>query len=545
MGYNIIAILLSIIIPAIVIREPIIKLIKKEKISIKNYKFEFTIYVLIAIGCLVRTVGINMYPQGLNPDEASSTYEAFSILEYGVDRNGHSFPVFLEAWGSGQNALYTYIMIPFIKILGVNLISTRLPMVLISIISLFIWYNILIKMKNKKFAVIGLAFFVICPWHIMKSRWGLESNIFPDITLYAVWFIIKFLETKKARYFYIGMLFLGITAYSYGTSYFFLPMFLIPLLIYLRYKKEINTSKIFIGLAIVAIISLPIILYVLINTFDFNEISVGPFTIPRLQVNRYEEQTGLFSGNIVVNLFKNFISQIDILVTQNDGLIWNNIPGFGMTYVVSLPFLIIGIIYGFNIRNKYISIFKIWFVSSFLLFFVLNDVNINRINIFIFPMIYFTLEGIYCVVENNKKTLILIAVIYVFSFIGFEVKYVFTKSNKYVFVDNIQEVIEYVNDLDAKNIYFEYSFKEPYIYVLYYTQYNAHEFKNTVVYFNEDNIGSFDNVKGFGKYKFYIPEEIENTKDNVYVIHKNNNENLDYSKFEVKEFKDYIVLYSS
>lgn len=544
MTYNIIAILCSILIPMLVIKEPIIKIIKKEKISLKEYKYEFGFYVLIVIGCLIRSVGINIIPHGLNIDEASSTYEAFSILNYGVDRNGNSFPVFLEAWGSGQNALYTYIMIPFIKLFGVNIVSTRLPMVLISCISLFVWYKLLIKIKNKKFALIGLAFFVICPWHIMKSRWGLESNIFPDITLYAIWFIIKFLETKKDMYFYTATLIFGITAYAYGTSYFFLPLFLIPLLIYLRCKKEISTLKIFIGLAIVGLVSLPIILYVVINTFNLPEIKLGPFTVPKLTINRYEEQTGLFSGNIITNLLKNFFGQIGILLTQDDGLIWNNIPGFGITYIISLPFLIIGIIYGFYVKSKYSSIFKIWFMSSFLLFFVLNDVNINRINIFIIPMIYFTIEGIYCVVENSKPALVLITTTYILLFIGFEIKYISLKDNGRVFVDNIQEVIEYVDSLDVQKIYFEYDFKEPYIYVLYYTKYNPNEFNKTREYFNIQNIGSFDNTKTFGKYNFYIPKKLEDTENVAYVINKNKLNNLDYSNFKIKEFNKYLVLYN-
>ena len=55
-------------------------------------------------------------------------YEAYSILNYGIDRNGNVLPVFLVSWGSGQNALYTYILIPFIKLLGLSSFSVRLPM---------------------------------------------------------------------------------------------------------------------------------------------------------------------------------------------------------------------------------------------------------------------------------------------------------------------------------------------------------------------------------------------------------------------------------
>jgi len=541
MIYNIVAIFSTIFIPMIIIKEPIKKLFKKEKIKIilKQYKYEFIFYLLLVIGCLARCIGINSHPNGLNVDEASSGYEAFSILNYGIDRNGNSFPVFLEAWGSGQNALYTYIMIPFVKILGLNIISTRLPMVLISCFSLVVWYKLLEKIKNKNFAVIGLAFFAICPWHIMKSRWGLESNIFPDLTLYAIFFIIKFLETKRNRYFYISFVILGLTAYAYGTAYFFLPLFVIPLLIYLRYKKEIKTSKIFIALAIVGIISLPIILYVLTNTFNLQEIKIGPFTVPKLPVNRYEEQTSLFSGNIIINLLKNFCSQIKLLLTQNDGLIWNNIPGFGMIYIISLPFVIIGLIYDFKERSNYNNIFRIWFISALLLLFVLSDANINRINILVIPLIYYAVLGIYFVVEKNKEALIVICIIYTVLFIWFEIIYFSMKDNGYVFVSDVNDVIEYVDNLEVDNIYFEYAFKEPYIYLLYYTEYNTKDFIKTVKYFDENKLGRFDNIKGFGKYNFYIPDKLDN-KNVAYVIKKD--ENMNYTGYTVKEFKRYVVI---
>ena len=60
------------------------------------------------------------------------------------------------------------------------------------------------ELKNEKVAIIGLAFFVICPWHIMKSRWGLESNIFPDLVLWAVYFIVLALKKNKMSFLYIA-----------------------------------------------------------------------------------------------------------------------------------------------------------------------------------------------------------------------------------------------------------------------------------------------------------------------------------------------------
>lgn len=545
MTYNIIAILASIILPVIIIFPKI----KKEKQEFfKKNKYNIILYIILVVGFITRSVGININPKGLNVDEASSGYDAYSILEFGCDRNGNKFPVFLEAWGSGQNALYSYLMIPFIKLFGLNVITTRLPMVILGCISLIVWYNLLNEVKNKKFAIIGLSFLVICPWNIMKSRWGLESNIFPDFVLYAIYFIVKFIKTNNVSKLYIASILLGVSSYTYGTSYFFLPIFCIIMYIYLLYTKKVNIKNVILSFSIIFIIALPIMLYIIINTFDLNQIDLGIITIPKLPVNRYEEQTSIFNGNILTKSIKNFVKSLKLLLTQDDGLSWNCIPGFGIFYIISIPFLVYGIIY--SIKNKeeikkYESAIDIWFISSFLLMFVLNEVNINRINVLIYPLIYYVINGIYIVVaKRNIISNSIILIVYIAFFVMFMCSYIFLKpANNYTFVDNIKEVIEYVEKVKDRKIYIEYAFKEPYIYVLYYTKYNTHDFIDSVQYIDNENLGKFDNIKSFGRYNFYIPDDQEKYPDAVFVVKKKKNKQIDYSKYKkLKEFSEYVVL---
>ena len=69
---------------------------------------------ILLLGILVRVVGIAGAPRGFNQDEASAGYDAFAIAKYGIDRNGIHNPVHLIAWGSGQNAAYSWLCMPFI-----------------------------------------------------------------------------------------------------------------------------------------------------------------------------------------------------------------------------------------------------------------------------------------------------------------------------------------------------------------------------------------------------------------------------------------------
>lgn len=57
---------------------------KLKKCNLINYN-NLIIFIFI-VGMLIRIVGIADMPNALNCDEASEGYEAYSILNYGIDR---------------------------------------------------------------------------------------------------------------------------------------------------------------------------------------------------------------------------------------------------------------------------------------------------------------------------------------------------------------------------------------------------------------------------------------------------------------------------
>ncbi len=515
-----------------------------ENIKKKCNKWDMLIILILIVGMLIRIIGIADMPNALNCDEASAGYEAFSILNYSIDRNGNKLPAFLVAWGGGQNALLTYLMIPFIKIFGLNTLSVRLPMAILGCISLVIMYLLLKKISNKKMATIGLAFFAICPWHIMKSRWGLESNLFPDLILIFTYLLVKGLEDKNKILYYLAFAIAGISAYSYGTSYYFLPVFLIPVLIILVKKQKITMKQAITSIIIVGIVSMPIILYVIINTLGLEQINLSFVTIPKLEVNRYKKLTSIFSSSFFSSSISNFKQSMKILITQTDGLPWNNIEPFGTIYIFSIFFTIIGIINSFNKKKivdvKYNYLFNVWFIVSIILSFICEP-NINRLNIIMIPIIYYTIEGIYIIITNIKKSAIIIIILYLISFGLFMQKYVTQNCDDYgTFEGDLQEVIEYVDKIEDKQIYITDKIQSNYIHVLFYTKYDTRKFVETVYY--EDPYVEFKNVKSFGKYHFENIDNLEIEDGNIYVIKKEDKDNFDLNKYKTKEFKKYFVI---
>ena len=308
-------------------------------------------------------------------------------------------------------------------------------------------------------------------------------------------------------------------------------------------NKKINLKNAFIFLSMVVIISLPIILCVVINTFDFPEIKTPFMTIPRMTQNRYQTVTTLFSGNIVVNSLKNFIKSLKIIALQNDGLPWNSIKYFGIIYIFSLPITIVGMVKEFRKEENNNYIINIWGIISFLLLFIC-DVNINRMNIIIIPLIYYTIIGICKILQNKKYLSICLFAIYTLSFILFQITYWSTDwSSKeyYTFATDLKEVVEYTKDIDStEKIYFKYDKKVPYIYFLFYEKTNPYTYIETA---KKKPNGEFQNVVSFKNYYFSNNINIKSmNKDNIYILPIDSKNQIDENIWNIKVFKKYIIV---
>ncbi len=502
------------------------------RINIINTKRNsLLVLIIFLVGIFIRTYNISNYPAGLNQDEASIGYEAFSILNNGYDRNGNSLPVHLVSWGNGQNALYAYLSMPFVKFWGLNTFSVRIVNSLFSILSMLLFYLIFRLFSNKKMALFALFFFAISPWSIMSARWGLESNIFPAVFLLAVFFLIKGI-ISSSKYFPLSFFVFAISLYSYGTSYFVVPLFFLFTIPYLLHTKKITLKNLILSISIFLFISWPIILFVIINQFSLPQIDFLGVTIPRLTESRTNVIFNIITPHFFSVLLKNIIRFSSILILQTDGNYYNSIPSFGTIYPISFLFFIIGLFHSlkrtFLLNNPIHYIFLIWLFCSFILGFTTHT-NINRLNIIFPPLLYFAVFGIfysynYLKTKHKQQYQLLIIGIYsilFFLFTGYYFVFSIEKS-KEDFSYGLGNAIEYSEKTKPKipiNITTN-CVNMPYIYVCFYNKLNPELFRKTVVY--EDNNAGFREVKKLGRYKFSPMDYSKN------VINIVSNKDLEY-----------------
>lgn len=361
-----------------------------------KYKENIIVILLLMLGVFVRIYQFGQVPGGINQDEAYAGYEAWALINYGHDSQGYHNPLYMVAWGSGMNALNSYLMMPWIRIWGLNCITVRLPQLILSIASLPVFYLLLKKIRDQKVALIGLFVFAINPWHIMASRWGLESNLLPAFLLYGCYFII--LGVEKKRYFYLSAVCYGLSLYAYATIWPIMPFIIGTELLYIQKCKKLPGHRHVIGYgSILFLMAAPLILFLMIQFGWIEEIRTPYFSIPRL----YEFRGAEFGLSDIDTKLKKLLK---LLLGQNDGFIHNSPSNalYGQYYFYGLPFIAIGFLSVVKscIRDLKKGIWNaeglllIWTVFSLLQALMIHAVNVNKINYLYIPLLLFLSIGI-------------------------------------------------------------------------------------------------------------------------------------------------------
>jgi len=347
----------------------------------KPSKSDLLFLLVLALGVFARVWRYPAVPGGLNQDEAFAAYEAWALLHGGVDSSLHPWPVYLTAWGSGMNALETYLMLPLVALFGANKAVIRLPQLLIALGSLFAARSVGRRVAGERGGVCFAALVALCPWHILLSRWGLESNLAPGMLLIGLALLLR--GAEDGRVLPLAALCYGLSLYAYSAIWPVMPLLLGLMLLYLRPKAD---GRLLLSAVILAALALPLVAFLAVNYGLIGEFSIGPFSVPRLVEMRAEEIS-------LASVPENLKTMLRILLLQSDGLRWNSPGIYGLFYPVALPFGLLGL--GELVRRFVVSLrdgrrdpavlLLIWIFCGALLS-ALISVNVNRMNFLLMPL---------------------------------------------------------------------------------------------------------------------------------------------------------------
>lgn len=505
------------------------------KLNLNEKKIHYILFALILVIAFV--VRLISWPTGIsqiNVDEAMTALNAKTIAENGVDIYGTSFPVYLEAWGgAGQSVMLMYFMVLFFKLFGISMATIRLPMLLISMVSIVIFYDLVKRIfNNNKLALGAMAFVSICPWHLLQAIWSIDCNMFPHFMIISVYLLYRGVTDKKWLL-YLSMFFFALTMYTYGVSIYVVPLFLLICAIYLLIKKQVTVKSLIICIVIYLLFSSPILTMYVLNAFKIeHNIQIGPMTIQYFANNTRTKDMLFFSDNIGQTFVANLKSLAQVFLLQYDHLEWNATPIFGTVYHISLIFFLIGILH-FIIhkekRNTGTFFFGVWLILSFILGIVINGTNINRLNVIWFPILFFSLYGIYVVCKDRKLVKYSIIALYAVLFISFST-YLYTSYTNEIdmsgcFARKMTDAVHYATTTLEKQVVYYDRYLNTYI-----------SAQDAIDNTNSERIGNIDD----------FVNRLENKAENeAFLINCNdlNNLNIDISLYSHERFGDTILLY--
>jgi 4-amino-4-deoxy-L-arabinose transferase-like glycosyltransferase len=193
------------------------------------------IWVILALGFLIRVVSLVAFPAGFNADEASFGYDAHSILNTGKDQWGTKMPLVLKSFGDYKSPAYAYLSIPIVSLFGLNIFSVRIAGVLMGTLSILSVYLLTKKLSGSKtIGLLSAIFLALNPWSVMLGRGAFESNL---ITFFLPMAIYLFLERKYT----LSSLMFGISLFTYHSAKVIVPLVLVGLVL-INYKDLVKTK---------------------------------------------------------------------------------------------------------------------------------------------------------------------------------------------------------------------------------------------------------------------------------------------------------------
>jgi len=303
-----------------------------------------------------------------------------------------------------------------------------------------------------------------------------------------------------------------------------LPTFLVCAVPILLWSKRLSLRNLLVGLITLAIVSLPVCLFLLVNTLQLSSLHLGFFTIPSLPSQpRYEIMA--FLANPFLALGQNLLYMFYLLARQTDGLPWNTLEPYGYFYTLTLPLAFIGVVQLIRARGSANMPERLlllsWLIAS-LTIGILQPVNINRINLIFIPLIICMALPLVWLGERRRSALVLALCVLLVSFAAFTRDY---HSDRYreqanqIFFTGLLPAVEFARQAgDIHNpICVTGSVQMPYIFVLFIEQMDPADYLRDIDYL--DPHAPFRQVRALGRYTFGL-ENCLRDRRTIYVLNE-------------------------
>ena len=326
-------------------------------------------FLVFALGCFLRFYHLTTLPDGLNQDEASIGYEAFSLAFYGVDRYGNPFPVYPITWGSGGGSpLLIYLTALSFKLFGVSVFVLRGTVAFFGCLTLPLFYLLVKEAKSSlsglpsspvglpssPVGLLGMLLLAIAPWHILLTRWTLDYGLIPFTFGLAILVLMKAARRQSTGLYVLASALAALNMYSYGSANIVIPAFLLLSVFFLMRGKILSIHQLFLCMLMFLLVCAPLFLFYFINVCKLPEIITPFFSVERFRSDHtasvFLSFSDLFLRGEGIKNSKELLLYLSVGV--ENGEYYTYMPGYWTFYVFTFPITLIGFVVSLKRMRK-------------------------------------------------------------------------------------------------------------------------------------------------------------------------------------------------
>jgi len=512
------------------------------------------LFLIVGIAFILRFYRLGDYP-ALNADEAAIGYNAYSLLQTGRDEHGNPWPIHFQSFNDYKPGLYVYLVLPFVKLLGLNEWAVRTPNALLGVATVYLLYFLVIQLlknyslstKHNLLATIASFFLAISPWHIHFSRGAWEVNTSTFLMVFGVYLFLVCLRSWNLLTFNLSLFTFILSLYTYHSARILTPLLMLGLLVI--YFKDLKNHLSFKNFVLCSLF------FVLLLLPLAKEIG-GPAGLSRAAgvglfadsgtLNRINEQRGQHQDiagfwprllhnkpvNYTLSFLDNWASHFhgEFLFLSGDEIQRNKVPETGQMYMLDFLWIVFGV--WWLVKNwkspvtshkPVVFIFYWLAVAPVAAALTFQSPHALRAQNMIIPLVIISAFGfwhIWNLLTSKGKYFLVIGhlslVIFVMlQFIRYQRMYYFHMAKEYPFSSQygVKELVDYLseNSRGSEKVIITNAYDQPYILFLFYLKYQPELFQKEHVLTGRDQYG-FSTVRNFGKFEF-TSFDFDSTRD--------------------------------
>ena len=545
-----------------------------------SWMADLLLVFFLIIGVLLRFYDLGEVPYGLQQDEASIGYEAWSLLHYGIDRYGNPWPIYPITFGPGGGSpLLVYLTILPTMIFGTGALTVRVLPALFGCLTILLGAKLAGLGFGKRAEVIAAFLLALNPWHVIFSRWALDSNTVPFWETLFLLFLLWGVCRKSTMLLLPGAFFSGVSLYAYGSTTFVVPLFLLSFALVLLLRKSVTLPQVLSCVLVFVLTVLPIGCFYAVNYLGMEGLRLPFFSIQKLMA--YRRMFYAFDASLPGKMAGNLRYLARFLTTgmEEKELASTVLFGYGQMYRFTFPLTLLGVGHAIlSVCKKTRSTEEKeegkWLLSAMLLlltfwillfsFFI--ELNVNRMILLLLPLVAFQALGMECLLEKVFAykglrgllgkglalgcALVLCAAGYLFVKDYFSPSY--ARQNEEYFMPGYSEAaaraLELAKEREAKDgtqvtIYSTYTrLSSPFMLAAYATETPPYVLMETVTY---RMANEFFVADSFGNFVFR-PEQIPASPgEDILILYKDEMEEYQVEGCEKEMMGNYVVVYGA